>query len=128
MVVVINQYHHAMRVLFTQTNIVPSFIPYTYLFAGELSLRRSTDATVSLGTTPDDTLMHGSLDAIVHLEVKLGQLVLIVGTGVLDITQGGGINDVTDNEALDGLILRDGLAGGGTPVKSKSGIIGRGVW
>ena len=60
--------------------------------------------------------MDRGLDAVVHLEVKLGELVLLVGTGFLDITQRGGINDVTDNKTLDGLILGDGLAGGGTPV------------
>ena len=63
--------------------------------------------------------MDGGLNAVVHLEVKLGELVLLVGGGILDITEGGGINDVADDEALDGLVLGDGLAGGGAPVISQ---------
>ena len=75
------------------------------LFAGELSLRGSADATVGPGATTDDTLMDSGLNAVVHLEVKLGELVLLVGRGILDITEGRGINDVADDEALDGLVL-----------------------
>lgn len=55
--------------------------------------------------------MDGGLNAVVHLEVKLGELVLLVGGGILDITERGCINDVADDEALDGLVLGDGLAG-----------------
>ena len=86
------------------------------LFAGELSLRGSADAAVGPGATTDDTLMDGGLNAVVHLEVKLGELVLLVGRGILDITEGGGIDDVANDEALDGLVLGDGLASRGAPV------------
>ena len=66
--------------------------------------------------------MDGGLNAVVHLEVKLGELVLLVSGGILDITEGGGINDVADDEALDGLVLGDGLAGRSAPVVwSRSG-------
>jgi len=85
------------------------------LFARELSLRGSADATVGPGATTDDTLMDGGLNAVVHLEVKLGELVLLVGRGILDITEGRCINDVADDEALDGLVLGDGLAGRSAP-------------
>ena len=60
--------------------------------------------------------MDGGLNAVVHLEVKLGELVLLVSGGILDITEGGGINDVANDEALDGLVLGDGLAGRSAPV------------
>lgn len=89
--------------------------------ADELPLRRSTDPAVSFGTATDNTLMDSGLNAVVHLEVELGELVLLVSRGVLDITKGGRIDDVTDNEALDGLVLGDGLASGGTPVRYELG-------
>jgi len=59
--------------------------------------------------------MHSGLYAVVHLEVKLGKLVCLVGGSLLDITKGGSIYDVTDNEALDGLILGDSLSSGNAP-------------
>lgn len=65
--------------------------------------------------------MDSGLNAVVHLEVELGELVLLVSRGVLDITKGGRIDDITDNEALDGLVLGDGLASGGTPVRYELG-------
>lgn len=57
--------------------------------------------------------MHGSLDTVIHLEVKFGKLVLLVSRGFLDISEWRGINNVAYDEAFDGLVLRDGLAGGG---------------
>ena len=59
--------------------------------------------------------MHSSLDAVVHLNVKLGEGIISVSTGLADITETGSIDDVAYNESLDGLILGDGLSGGGTP-------------
>lgn len=58
--------------------------------------------------------MHSSLDAVKHLEVKLGQLVLLVSRSFLDISEGRSIDNVTDDETLDGLILGDGLSSGDT--------------
>jgi hypothetical protein len=40
-------------------------------------------------------------------------LVVFEGSSFLDISQGRGINDVSDQESLDGLILWDGLGSGG---------------
>jgi len=54
--------------------------------------------------------MHGGFDAVEHFQVQLWELVFLVGGGLLDITQGGGIDDVTHDEALDRLILWDGLS------------------
>ena len=105
--------------MFASQALTISLLYMSNLFAGELSLRGSADAVVSPGATTDDTLMDGGLNAVVHLEVKLGELVLLVGRGFLDITEGGGIDDVTNDESLDGLVLGDGLAGGGAPVISQ---------
>ena len=54
--------------------------------------------------------MHSGFDAVVHFQVKLWELVFRVRTGFLDISQRRGIHDVTDNEALDRLILGDGFS------------------
>ena len=54
--------------------------------------------------------MDGSLHRVVLLDVDLGQLVALDARSVLDITQSRRLDDVADNEALDGLVLGDGLA------------------
>jgi hypothetical protein len=58
--------------------------------------------------------MDGGFDAVKHFEVKLGKLVLLVSRGLLDISQRTGIDNIPDNESLDGLVLGDGLSGGDT--------------
>lgn len=58
--------------------------------------------------------MHGGFDAVIHLQVQLGKLVFLVGRSFLDISQRRGIHNVSDNEALDGLVLGDGLSSGDT--------------
>jgi hypothetical protein len=55
--------------------------------------------------------MDGRFDAIKHFQVKLGKLVLCVSRSFLDISQRGGIDNIANNESLDGLILGDRLAG-----------------
>jgi hypothetical protein len=50
--------------------------------------------------------------AIIHFQIQLGKLVFIISRRVLDITQRRGIDNITDNEALDGLVFGDGLASG----------------
>jgi hypothetical protein len=67
--------------------------------------------------------MHSSLNAVVHLEVKLGELVVFVSRSLLDITKGRSIYNVTDNEALDSLILGDSLSSGNAPVEEESYIM-----
>lgn len=53
----------------------------------KLPFRRSTDLTCLPGATTHNTLMHGGLDAVIHLKVELGKLVLLVGGGFLDISE-----------------------------------------
>ena len=67
------------------------------------------------GATTHNTLMHGSLNTIVHFNVKLGKGVISVSRGLADITKTGSVDNVAHNESLDGLILWDCLSGGGTP-------------
>jgi hypothetical protein len=58
--------------------------------------------------------MDSSLDAIKHFQVKFGKLVFLVGRGLLDITERRCIDNVANNETLDGLVLGNGLSSGNT--------------
>ena len=53
--------------------------------------------------------MDSAAHAIGQLSIQLGQLVLGVDTGVGDISHGGGLHNVPDDELLDGLVLWAGL-------------------
>ncbi len=55
--------------------------------------------------------MDSGLDAIVLLDIELGEVVVIVHRSVADITQSGSINNVPHGKTLDSLVLRDGLRG-----------------
>ena len=70
----------------------------------------STDATSFTRSTPDDALMDCRFHAVIHFQVKLGKLILLVGRRLLDISQRGSIDNIADNEPLDGLVLGDGLS------------------
>ena len=49
--------------------------------------------------------MDSAAHAVGQLSIQLGQLVLGVDTGVGDISHGGGLHNVPDDELLDGLVL-----------------------
>lgn len=49
--------------------------------------------------------MDGARDAVLDLEVKLGENVLLVDGGLGKVTDGGSLNHVSDGESLDGLVL-----------------------
>jgi hypothetical protein len=61
--------------------------------------------------------VHSGLNTVEHLDVKFGKLIVFVSGGFLDITKRGGINDVTNNKSLDGLVLGDSLSSGNAPVE-----------
>ena len=58
--------------------------------------------------------MDSSLDTVVHLQVKLWKNVVFVSRLFFDITKTGLVNNVTDDETLDCLILGDGFSSGNT--------------
>lgn len=43
----------------------------------------------------DDSLVDGSLNAVVLLDVQLGHGVVLEGRGLLDVSEGRGVNDVS---------------------------------
>jgi hypothetical protein len=59
--------------------------------------------------------VHSGLNTVKHLDVKFGKLVVFVSGCFLDITKGRGINNVTNNKSLDGLILGNSLSSGNAP-------------
>lgn len=58
--------------------------------------------------------MNGSLDAVVHLDVKFWDLVVFVHASIHNITHGGSVDNVFDQETFDRLILGDHLTSGVT--------------
>lgn len=52
--------------------------------------------------------MNGARDTVNHLDVELGQSVLLVHGSLGQITDSSGLNNVADSESLDGLVLGDG--------------------
>ena len=59
--------------------------------------------------------MDGAAHTVGQLGVQLGQLVLRVHAGVGDVSHGGRLHDVPDDELLDGLVLGAGLGAVGAP-------------
>jgi len=55
--------------------------------AHKLPLRRGTDPASLATAATDDTLMHGCLNTVVHLQVELRKLVFLVSRRILDITK-----------------------------------------
>jgi hypothetical protein len=56
--------------------------------------------------------MDSSLDAVVHLNVKLGERIVLVSGSLANISQRGSIDNVSNDESLDGLVLGNSLSGG----------------
>ena len=50
--------------------------------------------------------MNSARDAVGDLDVDLREDVLLVDAGLADVTDGSGLNHVSDAEALDSLVLR----------------------
>ena len=82
----------------------------TRLEGRAVALRRLAVAPVGDAAHADDTLVNGRLDRVVLLDVDLGQLVALDAGSLLDVTQRRGLDNVAHDEALDGLVLGDGLA------------------
>jgi hypothetical protein len=51
-------------------------------------------------------VVDGARDAVVLLKVDLRKNVSLVDRGVGDVADGGSVDNVANNEALDGLVLR----------------------
>ena len=58
--------------------------------------------------------MDSGFDAVKHFQVELGKLIILVGRRFLDISERRGIDNVSDNETLDCLILGNGRPSGNT--------------
>ncbi len=70
----------------------------------------SADTAVLAGANTDNLVMDGARDAVVDLNVQLGQNVLLVDRGIRNVTDGGRLDHVADGEALDSLVLGDHTA------------------
>lgn len=70
-----------------------------------LSDRRSSDLSVGSGSDSDDSGVDGTGDTVVQLVEHLWDWVFVVDRGFGDVSDGGGLNHVSDSHSLDGLVL-----------------------
>ena len=87
--------------------VMPPKLIFICLFLTE-ALGEDTRLTVDDGTSADNTLVDSAGNAHTGLHVELGESeALVVDGGVFsDVTSGGLVEHVADDEALDSLILR----------------------
>ena len=69
------------------------------------SLGRGSALTFDSAADFDDAGVDGAGDAVLHFDVELGDDVGLEGSVLLEVLLGGGVDDVADGEALDGLVL-----------------------
>jgi hypothetical protein len=55
--------------------------------------------------------MDGRFDTIIHFEIEFRELVFLVGRSFLNVSQRRGIDNVSNNEPLNGLVLGNGFSG-----------------
>lgn len=70
--------------------------------------RGQTVATTLTRTDTDNVSVDGARDTVDHLDVELGQGVLLVDGGLAQVTDGSSLNNVAHSESLDGLVLGHG--------------------
>jgi hypothetical protein len=110
--------------------LVLSFLLCVFLLLDK-ALGELTALTVDDGTSTDNTLMDSASDAHTGLHVELGEseALVIDSGGFSNIASGGSVEHVTDNKALNGLILGSeaaavgAVSGGGTT----TGVLGAAV-
>ena len=69
--------------------------------------RGQTIATFLPGANADDVEMDGARDAVLKLGVDLRETIVLHDRGIAQITESSRLNDVANNKALHGLVLRD---------------------
>lgn len=72
-----------------------------------LSLRWSSDSSVSSGSNSDDSGVNGTRDTVVQLVVQLWHSVFRVDGSLRQISNSGSLNHVSDGDSLDSLVLRN---------------------
>jgi hypothetical protein len=77
-------------------------------FASSVSLDsggRESVLPLSHGPDLDNSSVDSATDAVLHFDVEFGDDVSFEGLVFFEILLGGGVNDVTDVETFDGLVL-----------------------
>lgn len=70
-----------------------------------LSLRRSTHSTVGSGSHTNNSGVDSTRHTVVQLVVQLGKSVFLVHRSLGQVSDGSGLNHVSDSHTLDGLVL-----------------------
>eukprot|EP01135_Chromosphaera_perkinsii_P006893 Nk52_evm48s621 gene=Nk52_evmTU48s621 len=90
-----------------------AFLTMAGAFRNGKALRRSksggrgSDLAINSRTITNNLRVNSARNAVVHLNVQLGQGIGIIDRSFHDITESSLFNNVTDQESLDGLVLRD---------------------
>ncbi len=95
------------KINFTQIYL----IIYLFLLLEGGAGRRVAVLSILSRTHSNNSLVDSSLNAVVLLNIELGEGVVLVDRGLLKVTERGSVDDVSDGESLDGLVLGDGLGG-----------------
>ncbi len=61
--------------------------------------------SISCRSHSHDSRVNSTADAILLLQVELGDVVVVKGHSSLNVSLRGGINNILDLESLDGLVL-----------------------
>ncbi|CAH2448501.1 40S ribosomal protein S26-B [Komagataella phaffii CBS 7435] len=77
------------------------------VIAESLSLRRSSDSSVTSGSDSDNSSVDSTGNTVVQLVVKLWKSILLVNRGLRQISDGSSLNHVSDGDTLNGLVLRN---------------------
>merc|ERR1712087_555161 len=89
----------------------PSKLLLLLLLVGVVARGRVTVATVLAGTNVDNARVHSGTDAVVVLEVHLGESVLVIDRSLNHVGESGRLDDRTHHIAHNGLILGDEAPG-----------------
>ena len=78
---------------------------------GKVRGRGFATAPILARTHANDARVNGSADRVVDLAIELGKGVSFCCTSFLNVAKRGGVDNVSDDVALDGLVFRDHGAG-----------------
>lgn len=80
-------------------------IRFLNIYPGEVACRWCPDASICLGPVTDDLGVNSAGYTVVQLGVQFGELVGVIHAGVVNVTNSGSFDDVTNNEFFDSLVL-----------------------
>jgi hypothetical protein len=81
--------------MYIKTNRLGKEFSQHLVLLGSDALGSLTDLSALGGSHSDNSLMDGSLNAVMHLNIQLREGVVLIHGSITDITKGGSINHVS---------------------------------